>query len=52
MNNELERIWKEAVMDGLIKVLSQHLLGGTEVKHKKPQSGQPVSWPRCEPRTS
>jgi hypothetical protein len=34
MNNELERIWKEAVMSYL-KVLSDHLPGGTEETHKR-----------------
>jgi hypothetical protein len=31
------------------KALSQHLSGGTEENHEKPQSGQPVSGPRFEP---
>jgi hypothetical protein len=31
--NQLERIWKKAV--GLIKVLSQHLPGGTEESNEK-----------------
>jgi hypothetical protein len=34
MNNEMERMWKVAVM-AKFKVLSQHLLGGTEKKHEK-----------------
>jgi hypothetical protein len=39
VNNELERMWKEAVV-AQFKVLSQHLLGGgTEENHKKLQSG-------------
>jgi hypothetical protein len=38
VNNELERMWKEAVM-AKFKVLSQHLPGRTEENHKKPQSG-------------
>jgi hypothetical protein len=49
MNNELEKIWKEAVM-AYCKVLSQHLLGGTEGKHKT-LSGQPVSELRFESGT-
>jgi hypothetical protein len=40
--DELERIWKEAVMTQF-KVLSQHLPGETDKNHKKPQSRQPVS---------
>jgi hypothetical protein len=36
MNNELERIWKEVVMVEF-KVLSQHVPGGTEEDHEKPQ---------------
>jgi hypothetical protein len=34
------------------KVLSWHSPGGTEKNHEKPQSGEPVSGPRFEPRTS
>jgi hypothetical protein len=38
MNDELERAWKGVVM-GIFKVLvlSHHLPGGTEEKHKKCQ---------------
>jgi hypothetical protein len=36
--NELERIWKEAVM-ALFKVLSRYFPGGTEENYKKPESG-------------
>jgi hypothetical protein len=50
MNNELERIWKEAVI-ACFKVLSMHLPGGTERKHKKPQSEELVSQPRYEEGT-
>jgi hypothetical protein len=38
MNNESERIWKEAVMDSFM-VLSWHLPRGNEENHKNPQSG-------------
>jgi hypothetical protein len=48
--NELERMWKEAVMVKF-KVLYQHLPGGTE-ENQEPQSAQPVSGPRFEPGTS
>jgi hypothetical protein len=34
------------------KALSWHLSGRTEEKHKKPQSGYPVSRLRLEPGTS
>jgi hypothetical protein len=34
VNDELERIWKEAVV-AKVKVLSQHLPGGTEESHEK-----------------
>jgi hypothetical protein len=34
MNNELERMWKEAVIASF-KVQSQHLLGGTEENTEK-----------------
>jgi hypothetical protein len=37
INNELERMWKEAIV-AKFKVLSRHLPGGTEENHKK-QSG-------------
>jgi hypothetical protein len=37
MNDELERIWKEAAVPSF-KVLSQHLLGETEENHEKYQS--------------
>jgi hypothetical protein len=36
MNDELGRIWKEVIM-AKVKVLSQHLHGGTEENHEKPQ---------------
>jgi hypothetical protein len=51
MNNQLERIWKEAVMV-LFKVLSWHLPGGNTENHTKSQSGYMVPGPRLEPRTS
>jgi hypothetical protein len=35
VNNELEMMWKEAVA----ALLSQHLPGGTEKNHHKPQPG-------------
>jgi hypothetical protein len=38
MNNELERIWKDAV-EAQFKVLYWHLCGGTEENHTKSQSG-------------
>jgi hypothetical protein len=37
MNNEYERIWKEAVVV-LLKVLPQHLPGGSEENLEKPDS--------------
>jgi hypothetical protein len=51
MNNELERICKEAV-EAQFKILSWHLPGGTEESHEKPQSGKPISGSTFEPRTS
>jgi hypothetical protein len=51
VNNELERMWKEAVVAKFM-VLSRHLPGGTKENHEKPQSGQPVSGPRIEHGTS
>jgi hypothetical protein len=38
VNDELERMWKEAVM-AEFKVLSWNLPGRTEENHEKPQSG-------------
>jgi hypothetical protein len=49
VSNELERMWKEAVV---VKVLSQHLPGGTEENHEKPQYEELVSRPRFEHGTS
>jgi hypothetical protein len=37
VDNQLERIWKEAI-DTYFKVLSQHLHGVTEEDYKTPQS--------------
>jgi hypothetical protein len=51
MINELESMWKEAVM-AEFKVLYQNLPGVTKENHKNPQSGQPVSRPRYEPQPS
>jgi hypothetical protein len=38
MNNELERIWKDATV-AFFKALFWHLPGGTEETHKDPQGG-------------
>jgi hypothetical protein len=38
VSDELERMWKEAVM-AYFKVLSRHFPGGTEENHEKPRSG-------------
>jgi hypothetical protein len=35
MNNELERIWKEATV-AYFEVLPQHLPGGIEENHEQP----------------
>jgi hypothetical protein len=51
VNDEFERIWMEAVVVS-VKVLPRYLPGGTEERHRKLQSGQPVSWPKFELRTS
>jgi hypothetical protein len=34
---------------GITEVLSQHLPGGTEEHHEKPESGQTVFRPKFEP---
>jgi hypothetical protein len=39
MNDEIERIWKEAVL-AYFKVSSWHVPGGTEENYKNCQSGQ------------
>jgi hypothetical protein len=38
VNNELERMWKEAVMV-YFEALSRHLPGGTEENHENDQWG-------------
>jgi hypothetical protein len=38
MNDESERMWKEAVV-AYFDVLSRHFHGGTEESHEYPQSG-------------
>jgi hypothetical protein len=38
VNDELERMWKEAIM-ACFKVLSQHLCGEIDESHKKSQLG-------------
>jgi hypothetical protein len=38
VNNELERMWEEAVM-AQFKVISWHSPGGTDENHEKPQRG-------------
>jgi hypothetical protein len=44
MNNELERMWKEAAID-YFRVLLQWLSTVSEKNHKNPQFGYAVSWP-------
>jgi hypothetical protein len=46
MNNELERVWKEAIVT-YFKILPRHLTGGTEENHGKPQS-QDIRSPDCD----
>jgi hypothetical protein len=46
-SHELDR--NGEVIMAYVKVLSQHLHGGTEDKIKKFQYGKMVSWPRFEP---
>jgi hypothetical protein len=38
MNDELQRLWKEAVV-AKFKALSRNFLGGTEENHEKSHSG-------------
>jgi hypothetical protein len=38
VSNELERMWKEAVL-AEFKAIFRYLPGGTEENHEKPQSG-------------
>jgi hypothetical protein len=51
VNDELEMIWKEAVV-AYVEALFRHLTECNEENHGKPQSGQPVSGPIFEPSTS
>jgi hypothetical protein len=49
LNDEIERMWKEMVVS-LSKVISRHLHAETEENHEKPQSGQPASRPKLNPK--
>jgi hypothetical protein len=51
VNNELDRMWKEAVVASF-NALPHHLFGGTEENYQKPQSGYLVSEPTFEPGTT
>jgi hypothetical protein len=42
VNNKLKRVWREVVVANLID-LSQHLSGGADRNHEKPQSEWSVS---------
>jgi hypothetical protein len=37
VNDELVRMWKEAVVATQLKVLFRHLSGGTDENHEEPQ---------------
>lgn len=50
MDNELEMVWKEAVL-AYYKVLSWNFPGGAEKKYEEPQLGEPVFGPRFESGT-
>jgi hypothetical protein len=50
MTDEYERIYKKAVM--AYQGTTMHLPGGIEEHHKRPQSGELVSWLRSELSTS
>jgi hypothetical protein len=50
VNNELERMWKEAVVANL-QYLPEHFPGVTEENHKKPYLEYSVSLSRFEPGT-
>jgi hypothetical protein len=51
VNDELERIWKEADV-AKFKVTSRHLPGGTEENHKIHPLGYPASGLKFEPGTT
>jgi hypothetical protein len=44
INNELERVWKKAVM---VKVLCWHLPGATDESHEKPSEYKVRTLPLC-----
>jgi hypothetical protein len=46
MKDELERIWKEAVLT------CRHLRGQPEEKNDNLESGWPIFWVRLEPKIS
>jgi hypothetical protein len=48
MNNEYERTWKEAYIAEFMYYLTWR---GQKKSQKKPQSGQPISGLKLEPRT-
>jgi hypothetical protein len=43
MSDKVERPWKGVVITNF-EIISQHLLGGNMEHHKRPQSGQTVTW--------
>jgi hypothetical protein len=51
MADELETIW-EVSGRGMFVALSLYLLGMSEEKDEKRQTGYAVSWPRFEAKTS
>jgi hypothetical protein len=44
MNNNLEMLWKEAVM-AYFKILYSHMPPATKENHENPHKGQQMSWP-------
>jgi ATP sulfurylase len=48
VNNELEIMWKEAVIAAYCKVLAQHLPTRTKENHKQLQTRELLFWPRFE----
>jgi hypothetical protein len=51
VNDELERVWKEALV-GYLKYIWRNFHGGTKENHEKPQSLLLVSCSRFEPSSS
>jgi hypothetical protein len=44
-------LYEEAINFGPFKVPCQNFLGGTDIYHGNPQTGETIYWPKSEPGT-